>query len=99
ATVGGLAVQRFGVAPLLSFNAATFLASALCLIAVGRRPERAVAAASAGEAHVTLPVRRIPMGRLILLYAQGSVVVTVFNALLPKLVLGEWHLGAGTFGA
>jgi hypothetical protein len=39
------------------------------------------------------------MGRLILLFAQGSVVVTVFNALLPKLVLGEWHLGAGTFGA
>jgi MFS family permease len=36
--------------------------------------------------------------RFILLYAQGSVVVTVFNALLPTAVISELHLGAGTFG-
>jgi hypothetical protein len=41
---------------------------------------------------------RVPLGRLIVLYAQGSVVVTVFNALLPKLVMGEWGRGAGLFG-
>ncbi|MFD0632943.1 MFS transporter [Catenulispora yoronensis] len=41
---------------------------------------------------------RVPLGRLIVLYAQGSVVVTVFNALLPKLVLGEWERGAALFG-
>ena len=98
ATVGGLAVQRFGAVPLLTANAATFLASALCLVAVGGRPERATKSAGAAESHAAAPGRKIPMGRLILLYAQGSVVVTVFNALLPKLVLGEWHLGAGTFG-
>ncbi|MEY9908856.1 MFS family permease [Catenulispora sp. MAP12-49] len=40
----------------------------------------------------------VPLVRLILLYAQGSVVVTVFNALLPKLVMGEWGRGAGLFG-
>jgi MFS family permease len=45
------------------------------------------------------PRSRVPLARLILLYAQGNVVVTVFNALLPKLVLGEWHRGAGMFGA
>ncbi|MEV6039175.1 hypothetical protein AB0L65_49125 [Nonomuraea sp. NPDC052116] len=39
------------------------------------------------------------MGSLILLYAQGSVVVTVFNALLPMYVLVELNRGAGTFGA
>lgn len=43
-------------------------------------------------------VWRIPLARLVLLYAQGSVVVTVFNALLPKLVMGEWGRGAGLFG-
>ncbi|NUR59615.1 MAG: MFS transporter [Catenulispora sp.] len=42
--------------------------------------------------------RQIPLGRLIVLYAQGSVVVTVFNALLPKLVMGEWGRGAALFG-
>ena len=109
ATVGGVAVQRFGAVPLLSFNAATFVVSALCLVAVGRRPDGvgdsgAVATAGRGAGVVStltsvVPTGRIPMGRLILLYAQGSVVVTVFNALLPKLVLGEWHRGAGTFGA
>ena len=102
ATVGGLAVQRFGAAPLLTFNAATFLVSALCLVAVGRRPERTATAEAAETAahHSAAQIRpSIPTGRLILLFAQGSVVVTVFNALLPKLVLGEWHLGAGTFGA
>ena len=40
ATVGGLAVQRFGAPPLLVFNAATFAVSALCAVLVGgrRRP-------------------------------------------------------------
>jgi hypothetical protein len=33
------------------------------------------------------------------LFAQSSVVVTLFNALLPKLVLVEFHRGAGTYGA
>jgi MFS family permease len=51
------------------------------------------AAGSAGPAG-----RRVPLVRLIVLYAQGSVVVTVFNALLPKLVMGEWGRGAGLFG-
>ena len=44
------------------------------------------------------PAQRIPLGRLIVLYAQGSVVVTVFNALLPKLIMGEWGRGAALFG-
>ena len=114
ATVGGLAVQAFGAVPLLVFNAGTFAVSALCVAAVGRRtavaapagpavpvmPAVAVTAAvpvmAAGTAVPAAPLR---VRRFILLYAQGSVVVTVFNALLPTAVIGELHLGAGTFGA
>ncbi|WP_230420375.1 MFS transporter, partial [Catenulispora pinistramenti] len=49
----------------------------------GRASDRASGRGSQGP-------RSAPLARLILLYAQGSVVVTVFNALLPKLVMGEW---------
>ncbi|MER6952064.1 MFS transporter [Nonomuraea sp. NPDC000554] len=99
ATVGGLSVQAFGAVPLLVFNAATFMVSALCVAAVGRRPDRAPAAA-AGEQAPAPAASRGPLRvrRFILLYAQGSVVVTVFNALLPTAVIGELHLGAATFG-
>ncbi|MFL6073094.1 MAG: MFS transporter [Mycobacteriales bacterium] len=102
ATVGGLAVQAFGAVPLLVFNAGTFAASALCVTAIGPRPatrrsppQHSAVAGAAPSADTGPRPRWMP---LILLYAQGSVVVTVFNALLPKLVLGEWHRGAGTFG-
>ncbi|MFI6738817.1 MFS transporter [Nonomuraea sp. NPDC050451] len=98
ATVGGLAVQVFGAVPLLVFNAATFAVSALCVTAVGRT--QAVGGLAAEPVEVAAPDRLpLPMGSLILLYAQGSVVVTVFNALLPMYVLVELNRGAGTFGA
>lgn len=100
ATVGGLCVQAFGAVPLLVFNAGTFLVSALCVAAVGRCPDRAPTAAVARELAPARAATRGPlrMRRFILLYAQGSVVVTVFNALLPTAVIGELRLGAGTFG-
>lgn len=100
ATVGGLCVQAFGAVPLLVFNAGTFLVSALCVAAVGRCPDRVPTAAVARERAPARAAARGPlrMRRFILLYAQGSVVVTVFNALLPTAVIGELHLGAGTFG-
>lgn len=113
ATVGGLLVQRVGAAPLLLFNAGTFLASAGLVAAVGRRPRigrqlrvgaiqglevKPGADPVAGVEVSPSTAWRVPIGRLILLYAQGSVVVTVFNALLPKLVMGEWGRGAGLFG-
>lgn len=107
ATVGGLLVQRLGASPLLVFNAGTFVVSALLVVAVGKAPAAPPASAesvagaqiSVGASGAAAPgARRVPLGRLILLYAQGSVVVTVFNALLPKLVMGEWGRGAGLFG-
>lgn len=102
ATIGGLSVQALGVVPLLVFNAGTFIVSALCVAAVGRRPDRAAtataAATAAGPVPSTDPRGPMRMRRFILLYAQGSVVVTVFNALLPTAVIGELHLGAATFG-
>jgi MFS family permease len=106
ATVGGLLVQRLGASPLLVFNAGTFVVSALLVVAVGKLPaELHTSAESVARAQISVGAsgaapraRRVPLGRLILLYAQGSVVVTVFNALLPKLVMGEWGRGAGLFG-
>lgn len=94
ATVGGLSVQAFGAVPLLVFNAGTFIVSALCVAAVGRRPDREPTATATGGPAPTAAPRGPPrMRRFILLYAQGSVVVTVFNALLPTAVIGELHLG------
>jgi hypothetical protein len=58
-----------------------------------RRPDPAPTDAA------TAPPRSRRLVWLIFLFAQSSVVVTVFNALLPKLVLGEFHRGAGTYGA
>ncbi|MET7289476.1 MFS transporter [Streptomyces sp. NPDC005573] len=112
ATVGGLAVQAFGAVPLLLFNAGTFALSATCVAAVGRSRPRAYEASRAPVEEVRVAGRDgtdaapgatgaapPPMVWLIVLFAQGSVVVTVFNALLPKFVLGDLHRGAGTLGA
>ena len=103
ATVGGLAVQAFGAVPLLVFNAGTFVVSALCVAAVGRRTGAVAPTAPTVPGRMPaapdVPVQPLRVRRFILLYAQGSVVVTVFNALLPTAVIGELHLGAGMFGA
>lgn len=40
----------------------------------------------------------LPLAPLALLFGQGLVVVTVFNALLPVLVVGEWHRGPAVLG-
>jgi MFS family permease len=95
ATVGGLCVQTFGAIPLLLGNAGTFAVSALCVLAAGRTREPRITASA--RASTSLPRPRL--GWLILLFAQSSVVVTIFNALLPKLVIGEFHRGAGIYGA
>jgi hypothetical protein len=93
--------------PLLVFNAGTFVVSALCVAAVGRRTGSVALTAPAAPtvpgrmpaAAPDVPAQPLRVRRFILLYAQGSVVVTVFNALLPTAVIGELHLGAGMFGA
>jgi MFS family permease len=89
--------MAFGAIPLLLGNAGTFLVSALCVLAVGRRPSEPHRSTS--EAVPPTPVRPPNLGWQIVLFAQSSVVVTIFNALLPKLVIGEFHRGAGTYGA
>lgn len=97
ASVGGFAVQYFGASPLFVFNAATFLASAVCVLAMGGSRHRAEPVPSRRGEPVPA-VDRPPLARLILLYAQGNVVVTVFNALLPVFVIAEMHRGAGVLG-
>ncbi|GAA4634076.1 hypothetical protein GCM10023196_074170 [Actinoallomurus vinaceus] len=99
ASVGGFAVQWFGAVPLFAFNAGTFAASALCVFAVGRRPAHPDPEPVTGPQDAPAEAgRRMATGWLILLYAQGSVVVTVFNALLPVLVVGELHRGSAILG-
>ncbi|MDN3354226.1 MFS transporter [Actinomadura sp. DC4] len=97
ASVGGFAVQWLGAMPLFVFNAGTFLASAACVFAMGRGPSGSVrvVTADAVPRSTAVPART---GRLILLYAQSSIVVTVFNALLPIFVIAELHRGSGILG-
>ncbi|MEV4263824.1 MFS transporter [Kribbella sp. NPDC049584] len=112
ASLGGVALQYFGPQPLFIFNALTFALSAALVLAVGARhpngsPEattrdshpaaEASPASSAGSVSSVGPVR-LPLGPLALLFGQGLVVVTVFNALLPVLLIGEWRRGPAVLG-
>jgi MFS-type transporter involved in bile tolerance (Atg22 family) len=65
---------------------------------MGRGPARPaqVFVVDRPDTRVEVPART---GRLILLYAQSSIVVTVFNALLPIFVIAELHRGSGVLGA
>ena len=98
ASVGGFALQYFGSTPLFVFNGITFVASALFVAAVGAR--RPVADAGGDPVPTVRSVRgaALPLGPLALLFGQGLVVVTVFNALLPVLLVGEWHRGPAVLG-
>ncbi|MEJ1105876.1 MULTISPECIES: MFS transporter [unclassified Kribbella] len=97
ASVGGFALQYFGSTPLFVFNALTFVASAVLVLAVGRTTRKTVPVEELRPA--STPSRQhLPLGALALLYGQGLVVVTVFNALLPVLIVGEWHRGAAVVG-
>ncbi len=99
ASVGGFALQYFGSTPLFVFNGITFVASALFVAAVGAR-RRPVADAGGDPVPTVRSVRgaALPLGPLALLFGQGLVVVTVFNALLPVLLVGEWHRGPAVLG-
>lgn len=98
ATVGGIALQYFGATPLCVFNGITFAVSALLVLATGRAGRRAVLPrAAAGGPAPAVPAQS-PLGPVITLYAQGSVVVTVFNALMPVLVIGDLHRGPAVVG-
>lgn len=103
ASIGGFAVQWFGAMPLFVFNAGTFLVSAACVFGMGRGPRRAVPRVHAADPQRTpgraeIPARAQPLGRLILLYAQSNVIVSVFNALLPTFIIVELHRGSATMG-
>ena len=96
ASLGGVALQYFGPQPLFTFNALTFALSATLLLAVGarRRPVEELPQAIKHE----VKVNGMPLVPLALLFGQGLVVVTVFNALLPVLLIGEWHRGPAVLG-
>jgi MFS family permease len=96
AALGGIALQYFGPMPLFTFNAVTFVVSAVLVFFVGRgRAEDAPAVLEGGG---PVLVRRLPLVPLALLFGQGLVVVTVFNALLPVLLVGEWRRSPAVLG-
>ncbi|MFJ5219876.1 MFS transporter [Streptomyces sp. NPDC088354] len=98
ATVGGIALQFFGPTPLCVFNGITFAVSAVLVLATGRAGRRGVAPRITAGAPAPAAPARSPLGPVIMLYAQGSVVVTVFNALMPVLVIADLHRGPAVVG-
>lgn len=96
AALGGIALQYFGPTPLFMFNAVTFVLSAVLVFFVGRG--RVDEAQDVAESGGPVQVRRLPLVPLALLFGQGLVVVTVFNALLPVLLVGEWQRGPAVLG-
>jgi MFS family permease len=105
AGVGGFMIQLFGVKPLLFFNAATFLVSALFWIALGRRPVVPLnpdrpSAEAGGPAGVAAgrPPRREPVAWLGVLYGSGRLVITASNTLLVVLILESFRRGPGFLG-
>lgn len=106
ASLGGVALQYFGPQPLFTFNALTFALSAVLVLAVGgKRRGVVLSQATRCTAPPVLPGQssaavadRIPLGSLAVLFGQGLVVVTVFNALLPVLLIGEWGRGPAVLG-
>lgn len=101
AAAGGLALQYFGPQLLFTFNACTFALSAVFVFAVGAGPRPTTlprATTPAPAAPAANPAPRGALAPLALLFGQGLVVVTVFNALTPVLIVGEWHRGAAVLG-
>jgi MFS family permease len=108
AAVGGFMIQLYGVKPLLFFNAATFLASAMFWIALGRRPATPLSTAQsavgvndsgpAGSAAGARPARQSPLAWLGLLYGSGQLVITASNTLLVVLILESFRRGPGYLG-
>ena len=99
AAAGGFAIQLFGVRPLFVFNGLTFLASAVFLIALRRRPAPVgLDPADAGSTDEGTAVARPPLIRLGLLYAIGNVVIMVGNTILLVLVIQTFRSGVGVLG-
>jgi Major Facilitator Superfamily len=108
--VGGIVAQLIGLHPLFYFNALTFVGSAFCIFAVGRRVGAAVptgAATMAAEADPVdpadrepppAPVIRRPILRLAVLYGSGTVLITVVNTLLLVCIVFRFRQGAGLLG-
>ncbi|MDH6122234.1 MFS family permease, partial [Kitasatospora sp. GAS204A] len=74
--VGGLVAQFAGVVPLFFFNAVTFLASAVCMLLIGRHRPVAQPALAERESE---RLHDGPVVRLGALYCIGSVIVTTAN--------------------
>lgn len=111
--VGGFVAQAVGLMPLFYVNGVTFVGSAACIFAVGRRvvapatagtaaaaadPAEQAAAAAEPEPATPVAVVKRPIVRLAVLYATGTTMVTVVNTLLLVCIVFRFHQGAGLLG-
>jgi MFS family permease len=103
--VGGFVMQYVGLDPMFYFNGATFVFSALCLYALGRRPAVVAAQAeqessedSSADAAEAAVAAKAPLLRLGLLFSLGAVLVLVTNTLLLIAVIHRFHQGTGLLG-
>jgi MFS family permease len=96
ASIGGFAVQAFGTGSVFVFNAATYLVSAACLAAMGHHRTQL----STVDIHTVdnLAGQPKPVGRIAILYALGTGILTVTNTLIVVLVVRTFGQGAGVLG-
>jgi MFS family permease len=107
-SAAGFMVVLFGANPLFIVNAATFVVSALCSVAIGPRLAAAPAGAEAAEdveaaGATAAPAARRPLGglvvRLAVIYGSGQVMVVLANSLLTVLILKTFNASPGFVGA
>ncbi len=99
-SLAGFLVIWFGATPLFIFNSLTFIASAILVYAIGRKPAKASAtteATSDASSPVVAPVHQ-PVKRLALLYANGNIGLMVANVILTTLILQTFDQGAWMIG-
>jgi MFS family permease len=96
---GGFMIEFFGLRPMFFFNAVTFAFSACCWIVMGRRAAEPTAQAAASAEPARAGEAGAPLRRLGILFAVGSVNITVSNALLVVVVIQTFRQSTGIYGA
>jgi MFS family permease len=110
--LAGFLVIAFGATALFVFNSITFVASAVLIYFVGRKPEnepQAAAGVTAGDTTVgdsatgaepvaATPTVGGPIRRLTLLFTSGNINLMVSNVILTALILRTFDQGVWLIG-
>jgi len=104
-SLAGFLVVSFGATPLFVFNSATFIASAVLIYLIGRKPPTAAPVVNMADPAIdtvedgrpVVPARQ-PIKRLALLYTNGNIGLMVANTILTSLILHTFNQGAWLIG-